>query len=134
MGRMVERFLFFRRPSRLWRSGRTFAKCIFSNASSIFDHFGILDHLGPFQTIVDHFRLSWTILDHLGPYWIILNNIGPWHNFLTILDHFLTFPELFLTILDHFLTILDHLLKYPVRFLTIFDHFLTIFWHFLTSH
>ena len=135
MGRMVKRFLFFFcQPSRLRRSGCTFAKCIFSNASSIFDHFGILDHLGPFQTIVDHFRLSWTILDHLGPYWIILNNIGPWHNFLTILDHFLTFPELFLTILDHFLTILDHLLKYPVRFLTIFDHFLTIFWHFLTSH
>ena len=87
MGRMVECFLFFCRPSRLRRSGCTFAKCIFSNASSIFDHFGILDHLGPFQTIVDHFRLSWTILDHLGPYWIILNNIGPWHNFLAILDH-----------------------------------------------
>ena len=83
-------------------------------------------------TILDHFRLSWTILDHLGPYWIILNNIGPWHNFLAILDHFLTFPELFLTILDHFLTILDHFLKYPVRFLTIFDHFLTILDHILT--
>ena len=91
-------FLFFSRlPSRLRRSGRTFSKCIFSNASSIFDHFGILDHLELFQTILDHFSPSWTILDHLGPYWIILNNIGRWHNFLDILHHLLAFSDHFLT-------------------------------------
>ena len=65
---------FCRWLSRLQRSGRTYAKCIFPDVSSIFDRFGILDHQG---TFFYHFRPSWTISDHLGPFQTALYNFKP---------------------------------------------------------
>ena len=143
MGRMVERFLFF--PPAFGAKGRTFAKCIFSNASSIFDHFGILDHLGPFQTMSDHFRPSWTILDHLGPNWTILDHLGQYWTvaqFQTISDQFWPFQAIPWPFPGNFRPFLEHLRSYsnwcphfPDTFivnsyhiLTISDHFLTISW------
>ena len=91
-------FLFCCRPSRLRRSVHLYVKCIFSDVSGILYRFGILDHIGPFCTILDHpetfqtifdrFKIALynfqTILDHFRPYWTISDHHGP---FQTILDH-----------------------------------------------
>ena len=136
IGRMVEHFFFYAAGLRSFGAlAVPIQNVFFSNASSFFDRFGVLDSLGPFCTILDHPEPFQTILDH----------------FLSIFDHFWPFPHNFWTfslnifwpfwpILWHFFychfgPFPDHCLIFSYHLLATLNHFLIIWkisWHFLT--
>ena len=72
-------------------------------------YFTILDHSGPFWTLLDKFQ---NIQDHFGPFWTILDHFDHFGQLLTFVDYFLCYYlEQFLTTLNNvepFKTILDH--------------------------